>query len=301
MTHRRYHILMALIITIVTAGVAQPVRGAEPSASSAQGHDPWPSLIEQTQERGLPTKFLKQIDPDFVTVVFEDLRTYAAEYHPPEHRMILNMRLSFNEAGGALADLGRMTHHDIGLLYHELLHAYLDFIFSAPDPEALPPEAKRLLALANKQLQCHFRFVRINPIRQRKAATELRFLSKDDAWEVLNETWAVFIGWAIWTKLELFPNGVANAKWSPSTIQEWSKRLIQANQSGELLGYYEPDETEERRIARKRFIAPSNGITPPDVELLLADILEESPDLIKASSGVIEQSRASEEPPPSCE
>ena len=293
--------MLVLLATMVTVGLSQPVRGADPPNSSAQGHDPWPSLIEQTQERGLPTKFLKQIDPDFVTVVFEDLRTYAAEYHPPEHRMILNMRLSFNEAGGALADLGRMTHHDIGLLYHELLHAYLDFIFSAPNPEALPSEAKRLLALANQQLQCHFRFVRINPIRQRKAASELRFLSKDDAWEVLNETWAVFIGWAIWTKLELFPDGVANAKWNSSTIQEWSKRLTKANQSGELLGYYEPDEAEERRVARKRFIAPSNGITPQGVEQLLVDILEESPDLIRASSTVIQQSRASAEPPPSCE
>ena len=301
MTHRRYRIVFALIITMVSAGLSHPVQGAESSATLSQVHNPWPSLIEQTQERGLPTTFLKQIAPDFVTVVFEDLRTYAAEYHPPEHRMILNMRLSFNEAGGALADLGRMTHHDLGLLYHELLHAYLDFIFSAPNPEALPPEAKRLLALANKQLQCHFRFVRINPIRQRKAATELRFLSKDDAWEVLNETWAVFIGWAIWTKLELFPDGVATAKWNPTTIQEWSKRLTQTNQTGELLGYYEPDEPEERRIARKRFIAPSNGITPQGVEQLLADILEESPELIQASSSVIEQSRASAEPPPTCE
>ena len=38
---------------------------------------------------------------------------------------------------------------------------------------------------------CHYRFVRINPIRQLKGATELRFLSDQDSWEVMNETWAV--------------------------------------------------------------------------------------------------------------
>ena len=59
--------------------------------------------------KALPTAFLKEIDPTFVTVVFEDLRTYAAEYHPEDHRMILNMRLSFNKAGGRL---GRTQSHD---------------------------------------------------------------------------------------------------------------------------------------------------------------------------------------------
>lgn len=301
MVHRKPGICLALIIVVVSAGLIQTSQAEEPSADPQKVHNPWPALIEQAEARGLPTTFLKQIDPDFVTVVFEDLRTYAAEYHPSQHRMILNMRLSFNEAGGALADLDRMTHHDLALLYHELLHAYLDYIFAAPNPEALPPGAKRLLTLANEQLQCHFRFVRINPIRQRKSATELRFLSKADAWEVLNETWAVFVGWAIWTKLELFPHGLASAEWKPDVLKEWGVRLTKANQSGELLGYYEPDEPEERRVARKRFIAPSNGITTQGVERLLADVLGESPELIRASTAAIDQSRTSAEPPPSCE
>ena len=51
--------------------------------------------------------------------------------------MILNMRLSFNEAGGALADLSRMTHHDLALLYHELLHAYLDYLYATDHPTPL--------------------------------------------------------------------------------------------------------------------------------------------------------------------
>lgn len=289
-------------IGMILMVVCPPTAQAEaPSTNQAQAPNPWPAIIQQADERGLPTTFLKQIDPNFVTVVFEDLRTYAAEYHPSEHRMILNMRHSFNQAGGSLADLARMTHHDLGLLYHELFHAYLDFIFSAQDPTALPPEAQRLLAHANEQLACHFRFVRINPIRQRKSATELRFLSKEDAWEVLNETWAVFVGWAIWTKLELFPENPGSAKWNPEKLKEWNHRLQEATKAGELLGYYEPDDPEERRVARKRFIAPSNGITPKGVEWLLADILEESPELINASTPIIEQSLAASNPAPSCE
>ncbi len=290
--------LMGLIITI---GLIPGAQAETPSTRQAQAPNPWPAIIQQADERGLPTTFLNYIDPNFVTVVFEDLRTYAAEYHPSEHRMILNMRHSFNQAGGSLADLARMTHHDLGLLYHELFHAYLDFIFSEKDPTALPPEAQGLLTLANDQLACHFRFVRINPIRQRKSATELRFLSKEDAWEVLNETWAVFVGWAIWTKLELFPENPGSAKWNPEKLKEWSLRLQEATQAGELLGYYEPDAPEERRVARKRFIAPSNGITPKGVERLLADILEEPPELINASTPIIEQSLAASDPAPSCE
>ena len=116
--------------------------------------------------------------------------------------MILNLRLSFNKAGGALMDVERMTHHDVSLLYHELLHAYLDYLFNGPGHEALSPRANLVLAFAREQMRCHYRFVRITPIRQRRDKTELRFLSKEDAWEVLNETWAVFVGWHIWTKLE---------------------------------------------------------------------------------------------------
>lgn len=257
---------------------------------------PWPALIAQAEKRGLPTGFLKEIDPKFVDVVFEDLHTYAAEYHPERHQMILNLRLSFNEAGGALADLDRMTHHDLGLLYHELLHAYLDYIFTAPDPTALSPRAQRGLALARAQLRCHYRFVRINPIRQRRAASELRFLSDDDAWEVLNETWAVFVGWAVWTKLELFQG--KPGEWTPPLIEAWRTRLNAAHRSGELLGYYEPDDPEERRIARKRFIAASNGLTPRDVEFLLGDILEEPPALVHLSMAIIEQKVTDEAPPP---
>ena len=273
------------IVAILLLG---SVLGLTRFAHSAQGPDrtvnTWINLMEQAESLDLPTGFLKEIGPDFVTVTFEDLRTYAAEYHPEDHRMILSMRLSFNKAGGALMELERMTHHDISLLYHELLHSYLDYIFNGPGPEMLSPQAKRVLVFAQEQIRCHYRFVRINPIRQRRDMTEIRFLSEEDAWEVLNETWAVFIGWQIWTKLEQQDNGIG--PWTEPLIDAWAALLSKANTSGELLGYYEPDDPDERRVARKRFIAPSNGLTPEGTELLLAVVLEE-PDAVVDEGGFV--------------
>lgn len=291
--------MMISLLSIALAGVVL-ADGETPSTRPNPRH-PWPALLQQADAYGLPVGFLQHISPTFVTVIFEDLRTYAAEYHPQDHTMILNMRLSFNEAGGALADLAKMTHHDLGLLYHELLHAYLDYLYAAPLPANLAPDSQRLLDQANDQLHCRFRFVRINPIRQLKDTTELRFLSQEDAWEVLNETYAVFVGWAIWTKLELFHGKLNDAKWTPALLEQWTHRLTEAVQAGELLGYYEPDDPEERRVARKRFIAPSNGLTSEDVERLLVDVLQETSDVVQVSKEVFERYQTNQEPPPSCE
>lgn len=282
--------IMVSLVWLVLSVVWMPSE-AQSADATAKAINPWPNLIEQAETLGLPTKFLKEIDPNFVTVVFEDLRTYAAEYHPEDHRMILNLRLSFNNAGGALTALDRMTHHDLNLLYHELLHAYLDYIFHGPGPQGLSPQANRVLAFANEQLRCHYRFVYINPIRQRHDAREMRFLSNEDAWEVLNETWAVFVGWQIWTKLEL-PHGVKGVgTWTDPLIEEWAQRLATANKSGELLGYYEPDDSEERRVARKRFIAPSHGITPEGAKLLLEVIMEEPAEVVDEGGFVIKETQ----------
>ncbi len=300
---RRQPILARIIMMIgLSMAISGMAWGQETSsADRTQPRNPWPALLQQAETLGLTTEFLTHIDPNFVNITFEDLRTYAAEYHPEGHRMILNMRLSFNEAGGALADLARMTHHDLALLYHELLHAYLDYLYADQQLTPLTAEDKQVLDFANSQMACHYRFVRINPIRQLKGATELRFLSDQDAWEVLNETWAVFVGWVHWTKLELFKGKISESTWTPALTQQWTDRLEQAVESGELLGYYEPDDPEERKVARKRFIAPSNGLTPEDVEHLLTKVLHEPTELVEASKGVFEAYQTSQEPPPDCQ
>ncbi len=291
-------------IVLLTVGMflgsGSGVRAAEEQPASPSAIKAWPDLVQKAEAHGLPTGFLKEIPPDFVTVVFEDLHTYAAEYHPEDHRMILNLRLSFNKAGGALTALDRMTHHDLSLLYHELLHAYLDYLFHGPGPEKLTKRANTLLAFGKEQMQCHFRFLRINPVRQRRDATDLRFLSNQDSWEVLNETWAVFVGWGLWTKLELFPDQASYGKWSDPLIEEWATRLAAANTSGELLGYYEPDDPEERKVARKRFVAPSNGMTPKGAKLLLDIILEEPEDVWVRGEEVVEETMDTTTEPLKC-
>jgi hypothetical protein len=280
--------VLGILLLGLVLGLARFAQSAEPPHVAAEV---WPNLIKEAEGLGLPTQFLKEIEPNFVTVVFEDLRTYAAEYHPEDHRMILNMRLSFNSAGGVLKSLDSMTHHDVSLLYHELLHAYLDYLFNGPGPAGISANANRVLNFANEQLRCHYRFVRINPVRQRRDATEMRFLSKEDAWEVLNETWAVFVGWQIWTKLEQHRDVAGMGTWTDPLIEDWATRLAAANTSGELLGYYEPDDPEERAIARKRFIAPSHGLTPEGAKLLLEVVLEEPKEVVDEGGFVIKETQ----------
>lgn len=291
--HRMWAMLVVMVITwgMILAGDGGQAIASENSGNNPTQSSPWPDLVRQAEAIGLPTGFLHEIDPTFVTVEFADLHTYAAEYHPEDHRMILNLRLSFNKAGGALMSLDRMTYHDLSLLYHELLHAYLDYIFYGPNPSTLSPQAKQVLAFANEQLNCHYRLVRIKRVRQRPEAMDVRWLSEDDAWEVLNETWAVFVGWGIWTKLELFHEKETFGQWTPQLMEEWGKRLTAANQSGELLGYYEPDDPKERMIARKRFLAPSHGMTPQGAKLLLEVILEEPDDIVRLGGEVIESTQ----------
>ena len=119
----------------------------------------------------------------------------------------------------------------------------------------------------------------------------MRFLSKEYAWEVINETWAVFVGWQIWTKLEQHREAPGIGSWTDPLLEDWATRLAAANTSGELLGYYEPDDPNERRIARKRFIAPSHGLTPEGAKLLLEVVLEEPKHVIEEGAFVIKETQ----------
>ena len=74
-------------------------------------------------------------------------------------------------------------------------------------------------------------------------------------------------------------------------LEDWATRLTAANTRGELLGYYEPDDPDERRIARKHFIAPSHGLTPEGAKLLLEVILEEPNDVIDEGGFVIKETQ----------
>ena len=248
-----------------TAGV-----GEDRSLSTARI---WRQLLGEAHALGLPTKFLKAVPPGFVQFEFDDLHSYAAEYHLGEHRMVLNRSLSFNGAGATLRPLGRLTHAEIETLYHELFHAYIDYLVTATE---ISPEVASdpVLALARVQQRCHYGSVLITPVVQRKGETEERFLTDRESWEALNETWAVFVGWIVWNQLELANRAGRAIQKSGSSQDEWIRRLKNADREGSLRGYYEPEDSAERAIARKRYLAPASRLSEQEAAVLMENVLE---------------------------
>jgi hypothetical protein len=291
------HIVLAgwLVISLLAGPVLAEDRSAT-GLNDPVNHvkdDFWQSLIMQAKLAGLPTQFLVAMDPAFVTLEFDDLHAFAAEYHPEEHRLVLNRSLSFNAAGGRLKQVASLGPRELGTLYHELFHAYIDYISSLANPEIAGHMAVRLLAFARDRQQCQYQQVSITPIVQRKTRTEERFLSDRESWEALNETWAVFVGWAIWTKLEVQRELSKSGRNNAAVQGAWVNRLKKADQEGDLIGYYEPENNAERSIARKRYLAPSHRITPQEVNQLLRDFLEYSPAEADRISGALKSNRGS--------
>ena len=249
-----------------------------PNAETSEEHSSsttrmWEQLVREAHALGLPTKFLKTVPPGFVQFEFDDLHSYAAEYHPGEHRMVLNRALSFNRAGAMLRPLGQLTHAEIETLYHELFHAYLDYLVTAAEtsPESAPDP---VLAFAKVQQRCHYGAVLITPVMQRKDETEERFLTERESWEALNESWAVFVGWVVWNQLELTGGARRTIRKSGRSQNEWVSRLRNADRDGILRGYYEPEDSGERAVARKRYLAPASRISEPEAAILMKNVME---------------------------
>jgi hypothetical protein len=245
----------------------------------------WRQLLSEAHAMGLPTKFLKALPSTFVRFEFDELHSYAAEYHLVEHRMVLNRALSFNGAGATLRPLGRLTHTEIATLYHELFHAYLDYLVTAAEasPElALDP----VLVFARAQQACRYSAVLITPVVQRSSETEERFLSERESWEALNETWAVFVGWVVWNQLELTGHAGQSIQQSGKSQDEWVRRLRTADREGVFRGYYEPEGPNERAVARKRYLAPASRVSEPEATALMKDVMEFSPGLLARARGV---------------
>ena len=246
----------------------------------------WRQLLHEAHALGLPTKFLKVVPPSFVQFEFDDLHSYAAEYHLGEHRMVLNRALSFNGAGATLRPLGRLTHAEIETLYHELFHAYIDYLVTAS--EASPEVASDpVLAFARVQQGCHYGAVLITPVVQRKGETEERFLTERESWEALNETWAVFVGWIVWNQLELTSSAARSIQKSGKSQDEWVSRLRSADREGILRGYYEPEDSGERAVARKRYLAPASRLSEQEVAVLMKNVVESSPSLLARARGAL--------------
>lgn len=260
----------------------------DPSTGRGADHAPppdhiWKQIVSEAEGLGLPTKFLKAVPTNFVTFEFDDLQAFAAEYHLGEHRMVLNRALSFNVAGGTLRPLARLTHVEMETLFHELFHAYMDYLTMRETEGQLDP----LLVFARKQQRCRYSAVLITPVIQRKSETEERFLSERESWEALNEAWAVFVGWTVWNQLEVRQRIGRSIQKPGKSRQDWLRRLEEADREGKLRGYYEPEDATERAVTRKRFLAPGSRLSWQEAERLMIEPLEFPADLIKQAKMIM--------------
>ncbi len=250
----------------------------------------WVRLLEDAERLQLPTKFLKALPADFIDFEFDDLRTYAAEYHPGEHRMVLNRTLSFNVAGRTLKPLGKMTHKELEVLYHELFHAYMDYLTVLDGHSGeIGHRSEELLRFAREQQGCRYGEVMITPIVQRSGETESRYLTQAESWEALNETWAVFIGWAVWNQLELQHRTGRSMLHERGSAQQWIQRFKAALEKGEFRGYYVPEDPEERRVTQKRFLAKPSQLTLGEATVLMEQVFGFSNDFTKQMDASVGQ------------
>ncbi len=290
-----YHLSIRLFL--VSCCWFGPASLAEASVTSLHdessvGHM-WARLVAEAERIQLPTKFLKVLPPDFIYFEFDDLRTYAAEYHPEEHRLVLNRSLSFNAAGRTLKPLGKMTHKELEVLYHELFHAYVDYLQVVEEHSSEAGHgSEELLRFAREQQACRYEEVWITPVAQR-SETESRYLTQVESWEALNETWAVFVGWTVWNQLEVQHKTGRSMFQEPRQAEQWILRLKRAFEKGDLHGYYVPEDPDERRLAQKRYLAKPSQLTLKEAVALMKQVLGFQHDFIERLQASLESFKAS--------
>jgi hypothetical protein len=98
-------------------------------------------------------------------------------------------------------------------------------------------------------------------------------LTQAESWEALNETWAVFIGWAIWNQLEVQHKTKRSMFQEPRQADHWIHRFKTAFEKGEFRGYYVPEDPDERRLARKRYLALQSQLAVEEAIVLINQAL----------------------------
>jgi hypothetical protein len=235
---------------------------------------------------GLPSRFLRLVPLEFVKLEFADLKNVAAEYHPDGHRMVFHLNLSEGNQGKRFRPLRQIGNRDLATVYHELFHAYFDYVEFASGTPTMTPQGVRLHTEAKRLMACRYTVVEVSPISpqkgsHRKAKFEKRRLTEREAWDALNETWGVFVGWAVWNKLEVTNRLNPALRWRWDVLEEFLDRLEAAYTDGELTGYFEPANQDERKGIPRWYLAPGGAISAPEIALLLEVILDESPGMAK--------------------
>jgi hypothetical protein len=256
----------------------------------------WARLTREVAEMGLPSRFLRLLPPEFVKLEFADLKNVAAEYHPDGHRMVFHLNLSEGSQGKRLRSLRQIGNRDLATIYHELFHAYFDYVEFASGTPRMTPQGARLYAEAKRFVACRYSVVEISPAAiqkstPRKGRFEKRRISEREGWDALNETWGVFVGWAIWNKLEATDRLSTATRWDWETVEDYLDRLEAAYANKELTGYFEPTNQAERRGIPRWYLAPSHAISAPEVALLLEVILDEAPGMARLTAHWISASQ----------
>ncbi len=266
-----------LLLPIVSAGPVPDPQGE------------WVRLTREAADMGLPSRFLRLLPAGFVTLEFADLKNVAAEYHPEGHRMVFHLNLSEGSQGQRVRSLRQVGNHELATIYHELFHAYFDYVEFASGTSTMTPQGARLYAEAKRLVACRYTVVEVSPISPqkvspRKAKFEQRRLTEREGWEALNETWGVFVGWAIWNKLETTDRFNPAVRWDWDALEEFLDRLEAAYANGELTGYFEPANQDERKGIPRWYLAPNYAISAPEIALLLEVILDEPPGMAKLAT-----------------
>ena len=110
----------------------------------------------------------------------------------------------------------------------------------------------------------------------------------------------MFVGWAIWTMLELSEEKMTTGNSHAAGNSAWLERLKLADQQGTLVGYYEPVDPAERMMTQKRYLAPSHRISPREVALLLEVLFGETAESAGRSIAVMQTSEPSHDGDTTC-
>ncbi len=279
--------LLLILLCIAPSAWAGPV-------PDSQGE--WARLTREAAKMGLPARFLRLLPLEFVKLEFADLKNVAAEYHPDGHRMVFHLNLSEGSQGKRFRSLRQIGNRDLATVYHELFHAYFDYVEFASGTPTMTPQGARLHTEAKRLMACRYTVVEVGPISlqkgsQRKAKFEKRRLTEREAWDALNETWGVFVGWAIWNKLEVTNRLNPALRWRWDVLEEFLDRLEAAYTDGELTGYFEPANQDERKGIPRWYLAPSYAISAPEIALLLEVILDESPGMARLAASWVSASQ----------
>lgn len=293
---RDVRLVTVIFVIVWNVLLCPPSEGKESVQGESKGRI-WKQIILEAEALGLPTHFLKRVPAGFVRFEFADLRAFAAEYHLDEHRMVLNRAVSFNAAGATLRPLRRLTPTQMETLYHELFHAYMDYLTT----REVEGGDERFVMFAREQQRCRYSVVLITPMVHRKSETEQRFLSERESWEALNEAWAVFVGWSIWNEMELSKRAGASIARPGPAREAWLQRLEEADREGKLRGYYEPEDPAERRITRKRILAPESRLSAMEIVALMREVLEYPAELAQEANTLLSRNQGAALFPTHCD